>query len=217
MSTTLEFVISQFNIIYPKKSTSLKKIFEEFIEFHSESTAEILEAAFLLLLSTRLRVEEPDGDKSFLENLELLKDVKLKLGTVEATVGSVPGFITKNILTMPSNRGYIWMDVKFFGKQKKTRENNTVLFEPRKGKTFIHVRTDSIYKLYEKLKGEKTQTLIKSEIILPVRKLPRIVERVSYRRQPQPQPVMELEKSHEKISEQRNPFLTLDDSDSEKE
>lgn len=215
MSTTLEFVIAQFNIIYPKKSTRLKKIFEEFIEFHSESTAEILEAAFLLLLSTRLRVEEPDGDKSFLENLELLKDVKRNMGTVEATIGSVPGFITKNILKMPSNRGYIWMDVKFFGKQKKTRENNTVLFEPRKGKTFIHVRTDSIYKLYEKLKGETTQTLIKSEIILPVRKLPRIVERVSYRRQPQP--VVELEKSHEKISEQRNPFLTLDDSDSEKE
>ena len=214
MSTTLEFVISQFNIIYPKKSTRLKKIFEEFIEFHSESTAEIIEAAFLLLLSTRLRVEEPDGDKSFLENLELLKDVKLKLGTVEATVGSVPGFITKNILTMPSNRGYIWMDVKFFGKQKKTRENNTVLFEPRKGKTFIHVRTDSIYKLYEKLKGEKTQTLIKSEILQPI-KLPSIRERISYRRQPQP--VVELETPVEKISEQRNPFLTLDDSDSEKE
>jgi hypothetical protein len=215
MSTTLEFVIAQFNIIYPKKSTSLKKIFEEFIEFHSESAAEILEASFLHLIATRLRVEEPDSDKSFLENLELLKDVKLKLGTVEATVGSVPGFITKNILTMPSNRGYIWMDVKFFGKQKKTRENNTVLFEPRKGKTFIHVRTDSTYKLYEKLKGETTQTLIKSEIILPVRKLPRIVERVSYRRQRQP--VMELETSREKISEQGNPFLTLDDSDSEKE
>jgi hypothetical protein len=214
-TTTLEFVITQFNIIYPKKSTSLKKIFEEFIEFHSESAAEILEASFLHLIATRLRVEEPDSDKSFLENLELLKDVKLKLGTVEATVGSVPGFITKNILTMPSNRGYIWMDVKFFGKQKKTRENNTVLFEPRKGKTFIHVRTDSTYKLYEKLKGETTQTMIKSEILLPVRNLPIIRERISYR-QPS-QPVVEPETSQEQISKHQNPFLTLDDSDSEKE
>jgi hypothetical protein len=215
MSTTLEFVIAQFNIIYPKKSTRLKKIFEEFIEFHSESTSEILEAAFLLLLSTRLRVDKPDGDKSFLENLELLKDVKLKLGTVEATVGSVPGFITKNILTMPSNRGYIWMDVKFFGKQKKTRENNTVLFEPRKGKTFIHVSTDSTYKLYEKLKGETKQTLIKTEMLVNTRKVHMIHSRISYRRQTPH--VEELESPAEKISEQRNPFLTLDDSDSEKE
>ena len=214
MSTTLEFIIAQFNIIYPKKSTSLKKIFEEFIEFHSESTAEILEAAFLLLLSTRLRVEEPDGDKSFLENLELLKDVKLKLGTVEATVGSVPGFITKNILTMPSNRGYIWMDVEFFGKQKKTRENNIVLFEPRKGKTFIHVRTDSTYKLYEKLKGKTSQTLIKT-VMLSVRKLPRPRERISYRRQTQP--AEEAETTNEKSIENQNIFSILDGSDSEKE
>ena len=214
MSTTLEFIIAQFNIIYPKKSTSLKKIFEEFIEFHSESTAEILEAAFLLLLSTRLRVDEPDGDKSFLENLELLKDVKLKLGTVEATVGSVPGFITKNILTMPSNRGYIWMDVKFFGKQKKTRENNIVLFEPRKGKTFIHVRTDSTYKLYEKLKGKTSQTLIKT-VMLSVRKLPRPRERISYRRQTQP--AEEAETTNEKSIENQNLFSILDGSDSEKE
>jgi len=215
MSTTLEFVITQFNIIYPKKSTSLKKIFEEFIEFHSESTTEILEAGFLHLLAKRLRVDKPDGDKSFLENLELLKNVKRKLGTVDATFDSVPGFITKNILTMPSNRGYIWMDIEFFGKQKKTRENNIVLFEPRKGKTFIHVRTDSTYKIYVKLKGETTQTLIKKEILVPTRKLPIIRKRISYRQSSQP--VVEPETGCEKISEHRNPFLALDDSDSEKE
>ena len=65
---------------------------------------------------------------------------------------------------MPSNRGYIWKNKKYHGR-KNPVDGPEVLFEPRKGKTFIHVYEKSYHKIYEKLKGEKTQKLIKTDYI----------------------------------------------------
>ena len=194
MSTTLEFVTNCFNDIYPKKSDNLIKTFDEFIKKHSNATSIVLENAFISFLAKRLRVTRPSLNISFLKNLENLKDIKNKIKILKTVDDNIPGFITENILSMPCNRGYIWMNEKFFGNLPRLIDSNTVLFEPRKGKTFIHVYNGNSHKIYEKLKGEKKQTLIKTETIKT-----EITETIKT----------------EKNNSSKNTFLLLNDSESE--
>ncbi len=125
----------------------------------------------------------------------------------------IPGFITKNILTMPNNRGYIWKNKKYHGK-KAPVEGPEVLFEPRRGKTFIHVYEKTQHKIYQKMKGEKTQTLIKTEYIRQ-KIQPRVVipetKQVKQVKQEEPKKV-------ENVSVRSNSFQLLNwssDSDNE--
>jgi len=114
----------------------------------------------------------------------------------------IPGFITENVLQMPSNRGYIWKDKKYFGKIP-TKNKPVVLFEPRKGKTFIHVFESTETKIFEKLKGQKDQRLLK------------IIKHVTITERPRDiRPIEEKEEVNKLVPESTNKFSVLD-SDSE--
>ena len=154
---SLQTVRDFFTELYPNPSQKLKDMFE--IVCDSEN----LKDSFLKFLEKILRASR-DKDKSFEENLIMFRRVRLELKTTTLKTTTVPGFIITNTLDMPSNRGYIWKNIKYYGKKPRA-EGPVVLFEPRKGKTFIHVWEISQYKVYEKLKGNKYQTLIKTEQI----------------------------------------------------
>jgi len=154
---SLQTVRDFFTELYPSPSSKLKSNFE--IVCNSEN----LEDSFLNFLENVLRVSS-DKDKSFNDNLQMFRKVRSSLKTTTLKKTTVPGFIITNILDMPSNRGYIWKNVKYYGK-KPASEGPIVLFEPRKGKTFIHVWETTHYNVYEKLKGNKYQTLVKTEKI----------------------------------------------------
>lgn len=154
---SLQTVRNFFTELYPKPSKKLQSEFEKVCESSN------LEDSFLQFLEKVLRVSR-DKDKSFDDNLQMFKRIRLELKTTTLKKTTVPGFIITNTLDMPSNRGYIWKNIKYYGK-KPPAEGPIVLFEPRKGKTFIHVWETNHYKVYEKLKGNKFQTLIKTEKI----------------------------------------------------
>ena len=161
--TTLEDLKRHFKVLYPNCTVKLDKKFQQFLEDHKSSLPEVLETNFLTFVTNIMRVNLSQS-MSFSESLEKLLENKEKINHQVDDKKLIPGFITKNILTMPSNRGYIWKNKKYHGK-KNPVEGPEVLFEPRKGKTFIHVYEKSYYKIYEKMKGEKIQTLIKTEYI----------------------------------------------------
>ena len=154
---SLQTVRDFFTELYPKPSKKLQANFEIVCDCDN------LEDNFLKFLEKVLRVSR-DKDKSFEENLQMFRRVRFELKTTTLKKTTVPGFIITNTLDMPSNRGYIWKNIKYYGK-KPPSEGPVVLFEPRKGKTFIHVWETTHYKVYEKLKGNKYQTLIKTEKI----------------------------------------------------
>ena len=57
---------------------------------------------------------------------------------------------------MPSNKGYIWRDIWFFGKLPRDSDVNRTLFEPiEKDLLMIHEWTESQYKLFEKIGKDK--------------------------------------------------------------
>ena len=161
--TTLEDLKRHFKVLYPNCTVKLDKKFQQFLEDHKSSLPEVLETNFLTFVTNIMRVNLSQS-MSFSESLEKLLENKEKINHQVDDKKLIPGFITKNILTMPSNRGYIWKNKKYHGK-KNPVEGPEVLFEPRKGKTFIHVYEKTYYKIYEKMKGEKIQTLIKTEYI----------------------------------------------------
>ena len=161
--TTLEDLKRHFKVLYPNCTVKLDKKFQQFLEDHKSSLPEVLETNFLTFVTNIMRVNLSQS-MSFSESLEKLLENKEKINHQVDDKKLIPGFITKNILTMPSNRGYIWKNKKYHGK-KNPVEGPEVLFEPRKGKTFIHVYEKTYYKIYQKMKGEKIQTLIKTEYI----------------------------------------------------
>jgi len=161
--TNLEDLKRHFKVLYPNCTVKLDKKFQQFLEDHKSSLSEVLETNFLAFVTNIMRVNLSQS-MSFSESLEKLLENKEKINHQVDDKKLIPGFITKNILTMPSNRGYIWKNKKYHGK-KNPVEGPEVLFEPRKGKTFIHVYEKTYYKIYQKMKGEKIQTLIKTEYI----------------------------------------------------
>ena len=205
--TTLEDLKRHFKVLYPNCTVKLDKKFQQFLEDHKSSLPEVLETNFLTFVTNIMRVNLSQS-MSFSESLEKLLENKEKINHQVDDKKLIPGFITKNILTMPSNRGYIWKNKKYHGK-KNPVEGPEVLFEPRKGKTFIHVYEKTYYKIYEKMKGEKIQTLIKTEYIQQ-NVQPRIVA-------PQTKQVEKVKKVKE-VSVRGNSYQLLDwssDSDIE--
>jgi len=161
--TNLEDLKRHFKVLYPTCTDKLDKKFRHFLEKHESSLSEVLETEFLDFIMKIMRVDLPQS-MSFSESLKKLMETKEKINHQVDDKKLIPGFITKNILTMPSNRGYIWKNKKYHGKKSQV-EGPEVLFEPRKGKTFIHVYEKTYHKIYQKMKGEKIQTLIKTEYI----------------------------------------------------
>lgn len=161
--TNLEDLKRHFKVLYPNCTDKLNKRFRAFLEQNKLSSCETMENNFLAFITKIMRVDLPQS-MSFSESLEQLLQNKEKINHQVDDKKLIPGFITKNILTMPNNRGYIWKNKKYHGK-KAPVEGPEVLFEPRRGKTFIHVYEKTQHKIYQKLKGEKTQTLMKTEFI----------------------------------------------------
>jgi hypothetical protein len=204
--TNLEDLKRHFKILYPNCTDKLDKKFQQFLEDHESSLSEVLETDFLAFVTKIMRVDLPQS-MSFSDSLEKLLENKEKINHSVDDKKLIPGFITKNILNMPSNRGYIWKNKKYRGK-KSPLEGPEVLFEPRKGKTFIHVYEKTQHKIYQKMKGEKTQTLIKTEYIRQ-KIQPRVVI---------PEVKQEEPKKVENVSVRSNSFQLLNwssDSDNE--
>jgi len=144
---------------YPRSTYLVNKEIHEFLCMCKTFDGD-LKKRLISFLSSNLRVDIPEGD--FKQQIQILHDIKTKLkkGNGSSRNKEIPGFITENILKMPSNRGYIWKDTKYFGKIPNTNKP-IVLFEPRKGKTFIHVFDVSETRIFEKLKGQQEQCLLK--------------------------------------------------------
>ncbi len=161
--TNLYDIKKHFKILYPKCTKKLNDSFEYFLDEHQETSSNILEESFLFFITQNMRVDLPQS-MSFLESITELQRIKKNITQQVDNKKLIPGFITKNILTMPSNRGYMWKNKKYHGKQSPV-DGPVVLFEPRRGKTFIHVYEKTCHKIYEKMKGEKIQILIKTEYV----------------------------------------------------
>ena len=78
----------------------------------------------------------------------------------------VPSFIMENTEGMQGNRGYIWKGKIFLGK-RPAKQGPRVLFEPRRKKTLIHVFEKGLHKVFEKMKGEGHQVLIRQTLHKP--------------------------------------------------
>jgi hypothetical protein len=161
--TNLEDLKRHFKVLYPNCTVKLYEKFQQFLEDNHSSLPEVLETNFLTFITKIMRVNLSQS-MSFSDSLEKLLESKEKINHKVDDKKLIPGFITKNILTMPSNRGYIWKNKKYHGK-KNPVEGPEVLFEPRKGKTFIHVYEKMHHKIYQKMKGEKVQTLVNTEYV----------------------------------------------------
>jgi hypothetical protein len=161
--TNLEDLKRHFKVLYPNCTVKLYEKFQQFLEDNHSSLPKVLETNFLTFITKIMRVNLSQS-MSFSDSLEKLLESKEKINHKVDDKKLIPGFITKNILTMPSNRGYIWKNKKYHGK-KNPVEGPEVLFEPRKGKTFIHVYEKMHHKIYQKMKGEKVQTLVNTEYV----------------------------------------------------
>ncbi len=146
--TNLEDLKRHFKVLYPNCTVKLYEKFQQFLEDNHSSLPKVLETNFLTFITKIMRVNLSQS-MSFSDSLEKLLESKEKINHKVDDKKLIPGFITKNILTMPSNRGYIWKNKKYHGK-KNPVEGPEVLFEPRKGKTFIHVYEKMHHKIYQK-------------------------------------------------------------------
>jgi len=159
-TTEIEKVIKSF---YPDPTDLVNKEISTFMNLcknHHPNDQETLRNLVLNFIASNLRVDVPEGDFEVQLKTLFATKANLKKENGSSLNKEIPGFITENILKMPSNRGYIWKDKKYFGKIP-TSSKPVVLFEPRKGKTFIHVYEETETKIFEKLKGHKEQRLLK--------------------------------------------------------
>jgi hypothetical protein len=73
---------------------------------------------------------------------------------------SLPQWIKDKLKDLPSNKGYIWRDLWFFGDKQVPFTTNCTMFENLKGGiTIIHEIDSDFHKVYEKV-GRNQKTLI---------------------------------------------------------
>ena len=73
---------------------------------------------------------------------------------------SLPQWIRDKLKDMPSNKGYIWRDLWFFGEKYVPFTKNCTMFENLKGGiTIIHEIDADYHKIYEKVGRSNTKTL----------------------------------------------------------
>jgi hypothetical protein len=71
-------------------------------------------------------------------------------------VSQLPEYISKNLDTMPNNKGYRWRGVIFFGKQPEENNGTTVIFEKKPDGTIIQESTPTSFTEWFKPKeGQK--------------------------------------------------------------
>lgn len=74
--------------------------------------------------------------------------------------GTLPEYKRKALEQMPSNKGYIWRNIWFFGKKRPERNGNLIMFENLKGGILrIHESNEYEIKIYEK-KGKNSQRVL---------------------------------------------------------
>ena len=106
---SLQTVRNFFTELYPKPSKKLQSEFEKVCESSN------LEDSFLQFLEKVLRVSR-DKDKSFDDNLQMFKRIRLELKTTTLKKTTVPGFIITNtfaprahttlvVIELPRRRG----------------------------------------------------------------------------------------------------------------
>ena len=162
---TSEQVYQKLAEFYTNPTLKLNEKMIEFSKNHVNLTGKNLDRQIINFISTQLRVTPPLSANyhTFKESIKWLMIARANLRSNYKPINSyeVPGFILKNIEEMSSNRGYIWKGQKFLGK-KRPKLGPTVLFEPRRGRTLIHVYEKTVHKIFEKKKGSRYQALLKT-------------------------------------------------------
>lgn len=73
---------------------------------------------------------------------------------------SIPDYITKNLETMPSNKGYVWKGCWCFGQKPPEKGEPILLFEKYRGdRLIIHEITSTDYNVYHK-QGKDRKILV---------------------------------------------------------
>ena len=72
---------------------------------------------------------------------------------------SLPQWIRDKLKDMPSNKGYIWRDLWFFGEKHVPFTKNCTMFESLKGVTVIHEIDAEYHRVYEK-HGKANKVLV---------------------------------------------------------
>lgn len=69
----------------------------------------------------------------------------------------LPRYMKKNLKNMPSNKGYKWNDIIFFGEKPSKHMNPTVIFEKNKSTLYIHEWKGNTTKVYKKEQNKKNE------------------------------------------------------------
>ena len=167
--TTVSDIETRIMDFFPIPSPGISRSVREFSRRNVNSSGKELDVNILQFVSRQLLVTLPPGWK--LRAYEEMSAL-LRVNKPRGKSNGVPDFILANVLAMPGNRGYMWQGKKYYGKLPAA-SHEIVLFEPRRGRTLIHVWSGSFYKVFERMKGMREQRLVK------VKKLPqKVPERV---------------------------------------
>lgn len=163
---TVSEIKGKLDKFFPSTSPDIEKTLLDFSRKNVNSSGQELDTKIIEFVASLLEASLPIGwrQKTYEHTSSLL--LGRSLPTHDASKGQkgVPGFILENIKTMPSNKGYMWQRIEYRG-QLPPLSINVVLFEPRRGRTFIHVRTPTYIEIYERVKGQRSQTLLSREEI----------------------------------------------------
>jgi hypothetical protein len=158
-------VIREF---YNTKDSRFLSAVDVFCVSNQDCEKETIERNVITFLAQMLRQSTSYIDvlhgMSYQNALQRLETIRDRIKTTPRNGDhDVPSFIIENIEGMQGNRGYIWKGKIFLGK-RPAKQGPRVLFEPRRKKTLIHVFEKGLHKVFEKMKGERYQVLIRQTL-----------------------------------------------------
>ena len=77
---------------------------------------------------------------------------------------TIPEYMSKILLKMPNNKGFIWRGIRLYGKLPRTQQNVVFLDERKAGEMFIHEITPTHAKLYRKNRNGTLGSMVSSNI-----------------------------------------------------
>ena len=89
------------------------------------------------------------------------KETSYSYKFLSKVVDQLPDYMKNKLSEMPSNKGYIWRGVYFYGDLKEDT-GPTVMFEKQKNLLIIHENTPTTYKRFEK-NGKERKYLVFSQ------------------------------------------------------
>ena len=91
-----------------------------------------------------------DSKSSDREQKYSSKDHDRAMYHLERATDTLPNYIKNNLNEMPSNKGYIWKNVWFFGKKSPEKNQPTIMFEKFQGyMKIMEIYSDNVF-YYEK-------------------------------------------------------------------